>query len=786
MIERLPLLHLLTAQITPIVIINGLPGSGKSVLLSQLSKYLDTEVSQVLPNPCDFPDNAYLIWDPSGGGFYQHLNQVLQLCRELENREQTLYISASWVGNNKILSQSLLYGKLTVIDQAQLMLSEQEVATLYPSESSTIFLHTKGWPVLVANWSELGSERYKESLLEYVKARILPTLSYHEQRLLIALAFCSAIPADQINFGKTHIEVLDPLFIQDKNHNFILGIPYLKQTLIDIARSDARVYQEAMRIVAKSFFYGKNHFMAIKTAIETNNLDLAIRWFEKSGGGIYGYRHGFKELEQLLDFFPNEVLESNLTLSLAKIIYFLKNNRLLEAKEFIEILNLSTQQYYRNEKDKAKATLMRGKYDTYFAAIASDLKLDKLQKLEFKLASDPDAMMLYYGMVSINYINLGNWFQAAVYQRKELELAIRYDVPYLTFYSHFNLARINLRMGYTKVAEQHVAESKKNITRVNYYQSLSFERNFIDLIDGMSALFKGNIATANKQWNRVGILRKYSEVWPEFLFQFHFFGVACHLVANETELASSLLDQLRYEYRIFYSDEQGNLYFKLLSVLILQQQQHWIEAQNKLMSINTQLQEVNGSVMELYQWLSYRTAVGLTCIHKNRKQISAVPVDYEDTPWLDMCYTLQEIKLLWFNGEDVLLASRLLSVLHRADKLDLWLPLIFEMDWLNQVVKKVEIGVKKRIRHTRYERALATWSKKVQQTPKNTNTDELTPKQLLVIQRLGEGLSNKQIAQFTGLSENTVKFHLKKLFKEFEVDSRQSLVQLANKKGWIR
>ncbi|MHA2940438.1 LuxR C-terminal-related transcriptional regulator [Vibrio sp. RC27] len=786
MIERLPLLHTLTSLNAPIVILNGLPGSGKSVVLRQLAKYLGCDVSKVLPSPGEHGDNAHLIWDPVGRGFYQHLDQVLQLCEELEIREQTLFISASWVGNNKILSQALLYGKLAIIDQSELMFSEQEISTLYPSESSTIYLHTKGWPVLVSNWAELGSERYKESLQEYVKARILPTLPYHEQRLLIALAFCSAIPLAQVNVEKTHIEVLAPLIILEKNSQFVLGIPYLKQTLIDIAKADPRVYQETMRLVAKNHFYMNNHLIAIKTAIETNNLDLAIKWFKKSGGGMYGYRHSFGELEQLLDCFPEEIIESNLHLSLAKTIYFLKNQRLLEAREFIERLNLSDQRYTRNKQDQAVATLIQGKYEAYFTSDPHEIRVNKLLKLEFILASDPDAMMIYYGMVSINYSNLGNWFQAAVYQQKELDLATKCNVPYLKFYSHFNLARINLRMGFIEIAEQHVLKAKKNITRIGYYQSLSFERNFIDLIDGMLALLKGDIKLAYKLWDKVGILRKHSEVWPEFLTQFHFYGISCHLIANETEQATSLLDQLHYEYRIYFSDEQGNIYFNLLAVLILQQQQRWVEAEHKLTSIETKDGNITGSVLDLYRWMSRRNEVGLICIHRSRKHQTFLPVQYKDTPWTDVCYALQDLKLLWFNQEYTLLAPRLLSLFQRANELDLWLPLLFEMEWLNQAVKKVKSSAKNRIRHTHYERTLLIWTEKSQQSPRSTNTDELTAKQLLIVQRLGEGLSNKQIAQYTGLSENTVKFHLKNLFKRFDLESRQSLVQLANQKGWIR
>ncbi len=54
----------------------------------------------------------------------------------------------------------------------------------------------------------------------------------------------------------------------------------------------------------------------------------------------------------------------------------------------------------------------------------------------------------------------------------------------------------------------------------------------------------------------------------------------------------------------------------------------------------------------------------------------------------------------------------------------------------------------------------------------------LTPKQWLILQRLGEGLSNKQIANLSGISENTVKFHVKGLFKYYAVNKRSQLIQV--------
>lgn len=786
MITRLSLIHKLSAQKTPVVILNGLPGSGKSTILKQTANYLSGHVCTSLPEPQDFPRNSQIMWDPLGRSFYQHLEQVITLAAQLEEREQTLFISASWIGNNKLLSEALLYKKVTIIDQLDLMLSEQEIASINARRAGQIYLETKGWPVLVANWDLLDSERYKESLREYLRARILPSLSYQEQRLLIALSFNIHIDDHVVKLEQAHIDNLAPLIAVDRQHHYSLGIPYLRQILMDIAKSDPRLFQESMRIVAKHHFRQGNRLAAIQTAVETQNIDLAIRWFKESGSGMYGYYHGFSQLEQLLNTFPDEVIESELSLCWAKSIYLFKNQQFLEARGFIENLSLLKQPYYRHEQDRAIASLIMGKYETYFAVMSSDLKLQKLHKLEFHLASDANAMMNYYGMVSIQYSNLGDWFQAAVYQRKELELAIKNDVPYLIFYCHFNLARINLRMGYVAVAREHSKQAKRYIKRISFYHTLSFEHNFIDLIDGMTGLLSGDVNLAQSTWQNVAILRKHSEVWPEFITQFHFFGIATQLVNHDFESAVILLDQLHYEYQIRFSDKHTTLYFTLLSVLILQQQERWVEAQKKLAALKSNSTTIVGTFIELYDWLCYRNEVGLVSIRKSRNTNTLPTLPHAETAWLDICYSLQEVKLLWHSGETYPITDKLLSLLHRAYELDLWLPLMLETHWLNSALKKMKISDKKRLRYTQIEQALLAWEEKCQQSATNLNLEGLTNKQLLIVQRLAEGLSNKQIAQYCGLSESTVKFHLKNIFKQFNLSSRQSLVQLANEKGWTR
>ena len=61
----------------------------------------------------------------------------------------------------------------------------------------------------------------------------------------------------------------------------------------------------------------------------------------------------------------------------------------------------------------------------------------------------------------------------------------------------------------------------------------------------------------------------------------------------------------------------------------------------------------------------------------------------------------------------------------------------------------------------------------------------LTPRQQEILLLLADGLPNKAISRQLGLSEDTVKTHLKALFQELEVHTRTACVSAARQRGWL-
>jgi len=63
--------------------------------------------------------------------------------------------------------------------------------------------------------------------------------------------------------------------------------------------------------------------------------------------------------------------------------------------------------------------------------------------------------------------------------------------------------------------------------------------------------------------------------------------------------------------------------------------------------------------------------------------------------------------------------------------------------------------------------------------------DGLTGREMEVLQMVGQGLTNKEVAQRLFISDRTVQAHLSNVFSKLQVTSRTEAVMLGIRKGWI-
>ena len=64
-------------------------------------------------------------------------------------------------------------------------------------------------------------------------------------------------------------------------------------------------------------------------------------------------------------------------------------------------------------------------------------------------------------------------------------------------------------------------------------------------------------------------------------------------------------------------------------------------------------------------------------------------------------------------------------------------------------------------------------------------TSGLTPRQVMILQRIAQGCTNKLIARELAISERTIKYHLTEVFSRLNASSRAEAVARATALGWL-
>lgn len=75
----------------------------------------------------------------------------------------------------------------------------------------------------------------------------------------------------------------------------------------------------------------------------------------------------------------------------------------------------------------------------------------------------------------------------------------------------------------------------------------------------------------------------------------------------------------------------------------------------------------------------------------------------------------------------------------------------------------------------------------VDETPQSTGLflEELSARELQVLELVARGFSNKKIAQTLFITESTVRFHMQRIFEKSAVNNRTEAAVMASRMGWL-
>jgi DNA-binding NarL/FixJ family response regulator len=105
---------------------------------------------------------------------------------------------------------------------------------------------------------------------------------------------------------------------------------------------------------------------------------------------------------------------------------------------------------------------------------------------------------------------------------------------------------------------------------------------------------------------------------------------------------------------------------------------------------------------------------------------------------------------------------------------------------LAYIVKTIEpVDLPAVLRDALSGRPFAVWGEEVPQSARSTETIDLSERETVVLEAVARGLSNREIARELWISEQTVKFHLRNLYRKLGVSSRTEAARYAYRSGLV-
>lgn|GEM_PF-3621624 len=773
--QRPALIHYLSTLSSPVIVLMGVAGMGKSVVLKQLATLCHSSVSDQLPDPMAHPLGHDLFWDAGSASLKQQYQNVTRLLPQLKIRQQRLFLAVPWEVQHQWWGEGLVYQDICVVEQSRLLFSLDEIMALEIEHPERCLADTGGWPVLVANYDRLSQPLFRRSWQDFIAARIINILPLRLQRLLVALALSPSLQMEKRNFDGLTIGSLLPLIYSDSENRLFLGNAPLRQALVALAGEERSLYQGAMRLVAKDFWQQQNRLQAIVSAAQSNNVDLALNWFLQSGSGLYGHLHSFSELKKILQSFPAANVAQETSLAWAQIEVLLKDGNPIAARSFYDSSAL-LRPGNLSQRQKSRIRLIQLTLASYQAEHYGDAILQEMRDLALQLADEPLAYASLHNKLCIAHMTRGEWQQATVCCLTSLASYSQLSADYLCFFAYFHLCRLACHQGFLNQARQYIEQAETCLQKVPFRQSLTCERAFIAFGKSWLALYSGDIEEASLQWRQVRLALDGLECWPELLFDLAWLSVLISYLKEGLPAAWSSLQDLRTRYAVSFPQADESQ-FELYGLFLQQEAGQWREVQKRL----TMIKPVHdtGLSLRFRQWLTLRTeAAMLKQRHHTRSIKMPEFVDESSlTVFEKQLQRLLQVGVYAHGQQAEKLRETWLAVVEEARHSKIGLPFLIESRSVLEVWKRLSDDPRRVLPGSEIiaclSRQVGAASAELAELPQG-----LTPKQWLILQRLGEGLSNKQIANVSGISENTVKFHVKGLFRFYSVNKRSQLIQV--------
>ncbi|MDX5594406.1 LuxR C-terminal-related transcriptional regulator [Pseudovibrio sp. SPO723] len=779
----------------PVAVIEAPAGSGKTTLVQRLAERLNVELT-LAPSYRLGKNHQAAICD------MRTLMGEVQARSVLDEQLEKCILTRRPNWNQPWCDKLVLYGTARVFSWQDLCLSRAELGEILPEEQAEqLYADTRGWPWLiraVLEDSALTEQRAVSFLLTYFlqqasleELAVLRLVLEHEDGLR-----CDAALKDRVFEVKRHFQPL----ITSHGDKLCWALP----RLVDAARVAVglriKEHEETpVRLVTSSLLYeNKMVPQAICELQLAGREEEATRLFARHGGPFFLFRYGRQAFADVLRGFAadngSEAVISSRALAAAKAGDSGRAMKIMSDAFGEDYADLSTA-FRATQQFSVLLRSVRLILATYEDQMVSEETVHLLDGLIREIPSTDHFSRgsFYHSMMEL-HMRTGEMEEAEKIAKWAIYHYEQAEVPLLMVSVRIYQCNIALKEGEIPRAAAMQEEAEKLLESMG--MEAETERRFNRLVKGCIAYERGDPQPLLTFIDRDMEAFAIGEMWPSLADSAVYFGAQVLNRHRGMGPARSFLEGWRVNH---WQAPHFRFTMIMRRVELLQDNGRWIEAEQHLETIQGRItrQWVESAKQELAKLTdANEISVALTWMRQIAferpkktellEQLDMFLGNYEVTR--NQARMLTSVKAFVARRQkNTTLAStvflQLLSDAARSDSIgSLYEDIIFLEELVND--RQIRSFILSR---DQLQDALNSLTKadETARAERKDETDPLTRMERRVLMIVAEGASNKYAANMLGLSEATVKFHLKNTYRKLGCKRRSEAIATARSMGMI-
>jgi DNA-binding NarL/FixJ family response regulator len=675
------------------------------------------------------------------------------------------------------------YGLLEKIGDDEFFLSEKECRA---SGVSDLYEQTGGWPVLVDAFLEGRAQSVREVLPNLLEREVLPYLPQWAVTTLLAAA-CEPLSSStcaQLSRG----EPLHPL-LKQQSDRIVTASAWVCEALEKLIGRPSIAQSTAMEELNTAYAGTSNPVPAIHALLKIGRKTQALDVFERAGGIYFGYNHGFQALESVLQSGGPQWWSQRESSTFAYLWLLMKKGRGREARQQLEASYPGLSVDLRGDHPIASP------YASLLAiVIASDVANTPTPETITswsRLASlfppaDDMARGLLYNTMAIALVQGGVLGQAEELARESLSAYQRAGSAYLVHCMLLHLADLAIRNSRMREASTHLHAAEQALSASTH--AFNTEHLIIGAFKARIAYEEGRFEDCPPEVEPILRSLMDGDSWPDLIANTARYAVFSAFWKKGLANAVDILERCSLALNRRHGAPLGH-HFALIRIRLWQVARRHGQADAALQQSEAALPADRSPQLDHE----------LNLIRLRQKIIRQRDLDSATTsinalvknPYLSarqrITLSILQANIRLSAGKDGEARRHLTVALRTAQAEHLIGVLYEESQFLERLLplylREPHLGTT----------GLRSFARQIQRRLQTLPSAPNLAKQLAgvsrqehqVLSHLSDGNTNKEIARALGLSQSTVKFHLRSLFRKLRVASRLELLQTAHERGIV-